>query len=536
MMASILAIFTISNIISILLLLLATSFVSFLFDWFLASPLGLLSRDVWSMFIPLRMAVAGALGTECAMHNELHQKYGSVCRLSSAEICIADPELVHQVLKIWDLPKPEEIYGQMKLLKSDPDNIFITSDKAFHKRSRRLIMPAFSIRHLKNMEPLLLTIWESFERKVSTLPTEDGWASVNMLECFQNMSFDTIGITAFGLSFGTVEAGHHPLLASQGILLYFYAMKVLFPSLSDIPLQLLPIRATIKLHKDTLSKVIHDRRRLNEKGEHPVDILQILLDCVDPATGAKFSDEEIKSTVHILKEAGSDTTGATMAWVLYFLLRNPETLVKIQAELDAAFPDGMAKPMSLGQINALPFLSAVINETLRLRPVAPMVLREFPEDRTIVAHDNDGKPFSVDVPVGTTAIVSLHTLHRSPQLWLRPNKFIPDRWLETSTATLEEWSHENDQHVISEKAGHTGWGYPKLLNRQAYFPFSSGSRECIGKNFASNSVRLFCAHFLRRYEVVPRCDTGVQDEGVCFLTLTPGKKEGLQVKIKRRAV
>ncbi|KAJ3334879.1 hypothetical protein HDU93_007123, partial [Gonapodya sp. JEL0774] len=528
---------TLTNVFSALCILYVTRRLLFFYDNFVVSPLRVLPVE-WKywLFPPLGILL-GLKGKGFLMLNEMHRRGGSVVRLGASVISVADPQIAHQILKIADFPKPKMVYERFKNFKSDPDNIFVTTSKPFHKRARRLVTPAFSIKYLNNLEPFMYPAWQTFENKVRSMPANgNGWVTVDVQDYFQNMAFDIIGETAFGASFGMVETGHHPLLAARRAIFRFAIMKLMFPILSFIDYRLLPIRKSVDLQRSSLEKVYTDRIALNGRGERRDDILQMLLDYRDPETGGKLTPPEIATTTSIFNAAGSETTANSMTWVTYFLVKYPSVMAKLQRELDAAFPDGLTEQLELAKLKSLPYLDAVIKEAMRMRPVAPGIAREAPEDTVFTVHGPDGNQSQVFLPAGTLIEVSFFSIHRSPQIWLRPDDFLPERWLEGSANTQDEeaWGVQaQHKDAIVDKSSAT-WGKPKMVNRDAFWPFSAGSRDCIGKNFALNEMRIILGHLVRRFDLVAGFDTGEEIEGATFITLSADKKGGLQVKLKPR--
>jgi cytochrome P450 len=114
--------------------------------------------------------------------------------------------------------------------------------------------------------------------------------------------------------------------------------------------------------------------------------------------------------------AGHETTATTLAWALHHLAANPSAQQRLFEELSGSFPEGVVDP---DRARKLPYLTAVVNETLRLTPIAVAVPRRLREAVTLAGHH---------LPAGTTVGASIYVAHRS-LAWERPDEFEPERFL-----------------------------------------------------------------------------------------------------------
>merc|ERR1711894_182975 len=151
---------------------------------------------------------------------------------------------------------------------------------------------------------------------------------------------------------------------------------------------------------------------------------------------------------------GHDTTSASMSCVLQSLCNWPEVLKKLQDEVDGAFDRGLSfEEGNANQVKmtlmSLPYLEAVIKESLRMYPSVPMFGRSLSEDVEINGHL---------ISEGTLTTVMPYAIHHDPEVYKDPLTFNPDRWI-------------NNEVPIEE-------------NPYCYIPFSAGPRNCIGQKFA----------------------------------------------------
>jgi len=161
---------------------------------------------------------------------------------------------------------------------------------------------------------------------------------------------------------------------------------------------------------------------------------------------------------------GHDTTACGLSWLLYLLGKHPEIMAKVVQEQKDVFKDDYDQDVTMEHLSKMKYLECCVKEGLRLYPSVPIVGRDIKRDTII-----DGQ----HVPKGTSVLIVLHLLHRNPQIWDKPEEFIPERFLD---------SRSNNRHPY------------------AYVPFSAGPRNCIGQRFALMEEKTILSHVLRRLD------------------------------------
>jgi len=221
-----------------------------------------------------------------------------------------------------------------------------------------------------------------------------------------------------------------------------------------------------------------------------VDLLARLMEGRDEK-GEKLGREELTAEALTQLIAGSDTTSNTSCALLFWCLNTPGVVAKLQKELDEALPSDTVPVFS--QVRDLPYLDAVIKETMRIHSTSSLGLpRVVPAQGVTIR----GKFF----PGGTVLSVPSYTIHHSKEIWgPDAEEFNPDRWF-------------------------------NLTDRQknAFIPFSYGPRSCVGRNVAEMELALIVATVFRRYEFELHQKTLETREG--FLR----KPLGLDVGMRRR--
>jgi cytochrome P450 len=170
--------------------------------------------------------------------------------------------------------------------------------------------------------------------------------------------------------------------------------------------------------------------------------------------------------------AGSDTTGITLRAVFYYLMKNPTTLTKLRKELDSADLGPKESMVSWEQARNLPYLTAVIQESLRIHPAVGLPLERIVPPHGLAVNGSF-------IPPGTIVGASAWVLHAKESIFgAKPLEFRPERWIEASEEKRTEMNN-------------------------ALFTFGMGARTCIGKNISLLEMYKLVPTLLRRYEV--RC-------------------------------
>ncbi|KAM0932358.1 putative 3,9-dihydroxypterocarpan 6A-monooxygenase [Dioscorea sansibarensis] len=181
------------------------------------------------------------------------------------------------------------------------------------------------------------------------------------------------------------------------------------------------------------------------------DILDILLDIhEDENAEMKLSLENIKAYIVDIFTAGTDTSALTIEWALAELINNPGVLEKLREEIDTVV--GKNRLISETDMSNMPYLQAVVKETLRLHPTGPMTVRECTKDCKINGYNIQAK---------TRLFVNIWAIGRDPKYWKEPLKFTPERFMEEGSNGIDV----RGQHFHM-------------------LPFGSGRRVCPGASLA----------------------------------------------------
>ncbi|KAL1566042.1 iridoid oxidase-like [Salvia divinorum] len=232
------------------------------------------------------------------------------------------------------------------------------------------------------------------------------------------------------------------------------------------------IRRHTRMYLEQLLKIVsvfvqeRIQERNLQKGNNTRDFLDALLDYEGDGKGSvdKLSEKNINIIILEMFVAGTETTSNTTVWTMAELLRSPDSMSKLKAEIDRV--TGSSRAVEENDIPELTYLRAVVDETMRLHPALPLLLpRKAREDTEFMGYD---------IPKGTTVIVNAWAIHRDPDSWEDPLSFKPERFLNSNI------NHKGQHYEI--------------------IPFGSGRRSCVGMLMAERTVSLTLARLIQSFD------------------------------------
>ena len=321
---------------------------------------------------------------------------------------------------------------------------------------------------------------------------KDEWSKPrDMSDWANNLTIDILGELCFGKTFGALEAGGHMvaelLISSTRIyqcLAFLPGRQILFPILRNEALLSKVKTKTIQqkiafrgMMLPLLNKRFALEAEADEKGVEPRhDFMHYLIQAQDPVSGEKFSPKDLIGEAALLVGAGSDTTSTCISATMFYLVRHPEVLRKLQDEVRAAF-DSVNEIKTSAKLSNLQYLRACIDEGLRMSPPVPGLLH-----RRVLAGgmDIDGR----HVPAGTIVGSAAYCVHHSESHFPKSFEYIPERWI----------------------PGSQGLGFDVTettveAQKLAFIPFSTGPRSCVGKNMALMELLVTFARMVWLYDI-----------------------------------
>ncbi len=414
---------------------------------------------------------------------ERHGPVFSVRILHGMQVFALGPEANHQIL-VTDARNfhwREGGFGDLIPLLGDG---MLTIDGGYHRRVRRIVLPAF---HRDSIAGAADTMVEEAERALASWRPGD---VVDVYHWARNLAMRVAMRALLGLDPDDGDTGARAAVEFERAL-SFYG--------TDFALRLLRGPRTpwqrMQRSRAALDRILYAEigRRCAQGGPGDGDILGMLLAATDE-DGSRLSDEEVRDQAITLLFAGHDTTTSTITFLLYELARHPHELAALYAEQDELIGD---RPPRLAELSGgLPRFEMALDETLRLYPPAWIGPR-----RSVDSCEVAGVP----IPAGSYVNYSSWASHRLPEVFPEPEAFVPERFAAERKAAL-----------------------PK----GAYVPFGGGSRTCVGMRFGQMEIRAIATLLLQRFrlELLPGRTMSVRQ----MPTLSP--RGGLGMTVRERGV
>ncbi|XP_043945439.1 cytochrome P450 3A56-like [Protopterus annectens] len=374
------------------------------------------------------------------------------------------------------------------------------------KRIRSVLSPNFTSGRLKEIFPIIKQYSEILVKNMQT--KADAKEPIEMKEILGAYSMDVVGSTSFSIDIDSLNNPSDPFVIYMKRALNFNILSPLFiisvtcpwliPLFEKLEFSLFP-KDVVEFFFKSFQKIKEKRR----KGDHTnrVDFLQMMIDSqasdtvTVPSDGSykykALSDREIVAQAVLFILAGSETTGASLSYLIYNVAMNPDVQQKLIQEVDKTFPNKAS--LTYDALMQMEYLDMVLNESSRLYPNGGRVERVA---KTSVEING------VTIPKGTVIMVPLYALHRVPEYWPEPEEFRPERFSKENKAMMDPY---------------------------AFLPFGAGPRNCIGMRFTLLSMKVALVKMLQHFSFAPCKDTPIPMEIDTKAFMTPKKPVFLKV-------
>ncbi|TLD33397.1 hypothetical protein PspLS_01571 [Pyricularia sp. CBS 133598] len=397
---------------------------------------------------------------------ELHCRYGDVVRVAPNELSYVRPDAWKQIMghrKHGEAENAKEPLNYMNFADS-----IIGAGRQDHAHGRRVLSHGFSAKRMLEQEPLIRKYIDLlFERL--PMVSDGGSKPVDIVRWYNYTTFDIIGDLTFGDSFHCLDSQTmHPwvqlIFASVKDGNLITNLRQYYAHIDRILYRFFPSAVKSKMtHEAMLREKLKQRQAMGM--ERP--------DFYDSMTrrdkgGPGFSPRQIEKNSDLLIGAGSETTATVLSFSTYLLCKNPEVQAKAAKEVREMF--NSEDEIDMTRVQQLHYLLAVLNESMRIWPAAPAEFpRQTPPEGSTVCGEF--------IPGNTILLVAQYPCNHYPGNWVKPEEFIPERWLKDADPIYE-----------ADK-------------KDAFNPFNHGGRDCIGKNLAYSEMRMILARMLFNYDM-----------------------------------
>lgn len=399
---------------------------------------------------------------------------------------VANPETIAAMLR----DRPDGFHRSQRLgviaAEFGFNGVFSANGDAW-RRQRPMVMAGFDPGHIKTYFPALVKVTERFAGRWRRAAAAG--EAIDLQGDLMRYTVDVTAGLAFGADINTLESDDDVIQKHLDKVLpaLFRRLFSPFP-----PWFRSPRDWSLPGHLQALQRAVQDfiaqaRARIAADPalrERPTNLIEAMIVARDnPASG--LDDGDVAGNVLTMLLAGEDTTANTLAWMIYLLHRHPHVLARAREEVGGRIE-------KYEQAATLPFIEACINETMRLKPVAPILMLQSTRD-TVVA--------DIAVPARTLLMCLMRAGATDERRFPDAQTFDPARWLSGASASS-----------------------PKRVA----MPFGAGPRLCPGRYLALLEMKMVMAMLLAEFDI--EAVSGDAREQLAF-TMAP---VGLKLKLRAR--
>ncbi|MCL7052304.1 hypothetical protein MKW94_027826 [Papaver nudicaule] len=400
--------------------------------------------------------------------------YGGIFRLNfgpKSFLIVSDPAIAKHILKDNSKAYSKGILAE--ILEFVMGTGLIPADGEVWRVRRRAVVPALHQKYVAAMIGLFVNATDRLCKKLDDAAS-DG-EDVEMESLFSRLTLDVIGKAVFNYDFDSLKN-------DTGIVdaVYTVLREAEDRSMSPIPVWNIPVwkdisprqrkvSEALSLINNILDELIAICKRMVEEeelqfheeymNEQDPSILHFLL-----ASGDDVSSKQLRDDLMTMLIAGHETSAAVLTWTFFLLSKEPGVMAKLQSEVDSVL--GGRFP-TIEDMKKLKYTTRVINESLRLYPQPPVLIRRSLQDDMLGEYP---------ITRGEDIFISVWNLHHCPNHWIDAEKFNPERW-----------------PLDGPNPNETNQNF-------SYLPFGGGPRKCLGDMFATCETVVAVAMLVQRFD------------------------------------
>ena len=395
------------------------------------------------------------------------RRYGDFFRMSIGPrrfLVIADPDAITRVLR----DRPDGFQRTPRLSQIADELGFaglFTANGERWRRQRPMVMASFDPAHIKSYFPALVRVTERFARRWQRAASER--RAIDLQADLMRYTVDVTTGLAFGVDMNTLESDSEVIQQH---------LDKIFPTVFRRVMSVVPYwrwlpNFWLARHIRALERAVDGfiaaaRARIDDNPqlrERPTNLIEAMIVARDnPASG--LSDADVAGNVLTMLLAGEDTTANTLAWLVYLLSRNPAALARARDEVRTVL--GVERlPRRYEDLPRLEYLEACVHETMRLKPVAPLIIVQAVRP-TVLA--------GIAVPEKQLVMCLMRPAPTDDRHFANAALFDPARWLERERAAA---------------------------GKRVSMPFGAGPRLCPGRYLAMLEMKMVAAMLLAGFDI-----------------------------------
>ncbi|MFN2646099.1 MAG: cytochrome P450 [Burkholderiales bacterium] len=379
-------------------------------------------------------------------------------------LVIAEPEAIARVLR----ERPEG-FQRTRRLSAIADELgfrgVFTANGERWRRQRPMVMASFDPAHIKSYFPALVRVTERFARRWQRAATEG--RAIELQADLMRYTVDVTAGLAFGADINTLESDtetiqHHLDKVLRAMFKRAMALLPYWRWLPDFALA----RHRRELEHAVQSFIAAARARIEvepQRRERPCNLIEAMIVARDDE-GSGLADADVAGNVLTMLLAGEDTTAHSAAWLIYLLARNPEALARAREEVHAVL-GAPRVPSDYEVLARLPYVEACIHETMRLKPVAPIIMAQAVRPSVIAG---------IAVPAEQLVMCLMRPANLDERNFANAARFEPGRWLDRERAAA---------------------------GKRVSMPFGAGPRLCPGRYLAMLELKMLAAMLLALFDI-----------------------------------
>ena len=397
---------------------------------------------------------------------ELAQQYGPICTIrlfGQRRVMINSVDLFQEVCN-------EKRFGKanaavLASLRDVAGSGLFTARTGEHECEigHRILMPTFSPLSLHGMFDQMKDVLSQCILKWARMGPD---YTIDVAEDYTRLTLDTLALTAMGYRFNSYYTEEmHPFVHAFMHVLDAAPARAFRPAIASAFSRSADAKynENVKYMRDLAGVLVRERR--TQAGAQK-DLLSAMIDGKDAKSGEQMTEESIVDNMITFLVASHETTSGLLSFATYYLVKNPEAYARAHQEIDEVLGKESLRTEHLGK---LPHLNAVLRETLRLSPSAPLFF--------LRTNDQEGAVVGGHYFIESTDMIgaNLHSINRDPKYYgADANAFKPKRMLEAE---------------MSKRPA------------AAWKPFGNGSRACIGRHFAWQEGLMALAMTLQNFDL-----------------------------------